>query len=30
MREAFAELGGRLSVRGVPGEGTTVSGTVPV
>ncbi|MEV4393475.1 ATP-binding protein [Nonomuraea sp. NPDC049607] len=30
MRAAFAELGGRLSVRGVPGEGTTVSGTVPV
>ncbi|MFI9591334.1 sensor histidine kinase [Nonomuraea sp. NPDC052265] len=29
MRTAFAELGGRLSVRGVPGEGTTVSGTVP-
>ncbi|MEV3981911.1 hypothetical protein [Nonomuraea sp. NPDC049758] len=29
MRAAFAELGGRLSVRGVPGEGTTVSGAVP-
>ncbi|MEV0387771.1 ATP-binding protein [Nonomuraea sp. NPDC050643] len=26
MRTAFAELGGTLSVRGVPGEGTTVSG----
>ncbi|MFI7422605.1 sensor histidine kinase [Nonomuraea sp. NPDC049684] len=29
MRAAFAGLGGRLSVRGVPGEGTTVSAAVP-
>ncbi|MEU8322979.1 ATP-binding protein [Nonomuraea sp. NPDC048881] len=29
MRAAFAELGGTLSVNGVPGEGTTVSGAIP-
>ncbi|MFB9209639.1 sensor histidine kinase [Nonomuraea spiralis] len=29
MRAAFAELGGSLSVKGVPGEGTTVSGVIP-
>ncbi|MFI9590610.1 sensor histidine kinase [Nonomuraea sp. NPDC052265] len=29
MRAAFAELGGSLSVNGVPGEGTTVSGAIP-
>ncbi|SEH01365.1 two-component system, NarL family, sensor histidine kinase UhpB [Nonomuraea solani] len=28
MRAAFAELGGTLSVHGVPGEGTTVTGTL--
>ncbi|MER7499876.1 ATP-binding protein [Nonomuraea pusilla] len=29
MRAAFAEVGGTLSVHGVEGEGTTVSGVVP-
>ncbi|MFC4013555.1 sensor histidine kinase [Nonomuraea purpurea] len=30
MRSAFAEVGGVLSVNGVPGEGTTVTGVVPL
>lgn len=29
MRQAVAALGGRLSVHGVPGEGTTVTGAIP-
>jgi signal transduction histidine kinase len=29
MQRAFADLGGSLTVNGVPGEGTTVSGVVP-
>ncbi|MBB2911969.1 signal transduction histidine kinase [Streptosporangium becharense] len=29
MQSRFAELGGSLSVSGVPGEGTTVTGVVP-
>ncbi|WP_158578531.1 sensor histidine kinase [Spongiactinospora rosea] len=29
MRAAFAELGGVLTVHGVPGEGTTVTGVIP-
>ena|SRR5437868_1867392 len=29
MRARFLQLGGDLSVNGVPGEGTTVSGVVP-
>jgi signal transduction histidine kinase len=29
MYAALTELGGRLTVHGVPGEGTTVSGVVP-
>ncbi|MFG1944795.1 sensor histidine kinase [Nonomuraea sp. NPDC048826] len=29
MRAAFTELGGSLSVNGVPDEGTTVTGIVP-
>jgi signal transduction histidine kinase len=29
MCAALTELGGRLTVHGVPGEGTTVSGVVP-
>ncbi|MGN9842066.1 sensor histidine kinase [Nonomuraea sp. H19] len=28
MRAAFAEIGGSLTVRGIPGEGTTVTGVV--
>ncbi|MEO3789735.1 ATP-binding protein [Nonomuraea sp. B10E15] len=30
MRAAFAEIGGSLSVNSVPGEGTTVTGVVPM
>ncbi|MER6944149.1 ATP-binding protein [Nonomuraea sp. NPDC000554] len=29
MKEYFAGIGGALTVNGVPGAGTTVSGTVP-
>ncbi|MDF5755685.1 ATP-binding protein [Spongiactinospora sp. TRM90649] len=29
MRAAFAELGGSLTIGGVPGEGTTVTGVIP-